>query len=90
MFSTKYRNIAFHVRQGLKYMLKEIGLQDEKLYWFLFVEREQIKREGDIHPAFPNIPRIFIYSYDRILFNQLIKENCYRMENCIGLLKRNE
>lgn len=69
-------------------MLKEIDLQDEKLYWFLFVESEQIN--GDIYPAFPNIPRIFIYSYDRILFNQLIKENCYRMENCIGLLKTNK
>lgn len=62
MFSTKYRNIAFHVRQGLKYMLKEIGLQDEKLYWFLFVEREQIKR-GKGGRYTPSISKYSTYLY---------------------------
>lgn len=33
---------VYRVRQGWKYTLKEIDLQDEKLYWFLFVESEQI------------------------------------------------
>lgn len=67
----------FHGRKIVidrEYTLKEIGLQDEKLYWFLFVESEQINGEY-IPGIFPNILHVslFTLTIESCLINWLRK-----------------